>query len=64
MNPRTWWMAKYRDENGKLHMWPVEAETEEEARMCGEIETNSSLESIEPIDESKFVSPLLSQVRP
>jgi hypothetical protein len=59
-----WWRVKYRDDQNKQHLWVVEASNEEEARMLGEIETTFALESVEMVDETKFVSPLLSKVRP
>ena len=59
-----WYRVKYRDETNKLHLDIVEADNAEEAFVCGEIVCGTTPEAIELIDETAFVSPLLSKVVP
>jgi hypothetical protein len=56
-----WWRAKYRTDDGKLHLWVVEAENEVEATMMCEMEIGATPETLEVIDESAFASPLLTK---
>jgi hypothetical protein len=54
-----WYRVKYRTAENKQKLWVVEADSEEEALMCSEIETGYTPESLEIMDEHKMISPLL-----
>lgn len=59
-----WWKAIYRDDAGKQHLYILEADNKEEALVIAEMGCLKEIESIEKVDEEKFVSPLLSKVKP
>jgi hypothetical protein len=55
-----WWRCKFRSEDGKKHLWLVEADTKEEAEVFAEMQVNGIAESVEKIDDAiANPSPLL-----
>lgn len=59
------WKAKFRDDQGRLHMELVEADNREEAQVFAEMLTGGrDIEELQMIDETKLPSPLTVSTRP